>query len=93
MSDRLRIEVVHVAPGQVVRRELELPAGATLGDAVHASGLLQTLSDAIDPERDVGVFGRRLPPSHPLHDGDRVELYRPLSIDPMEARRRRAGPR
>jgi putative ubiquitin-RnfH superfamily antitoxin RatB of RatAB toxin-antitoxin module len=43
----------------------------------------------------VGVFGRRVedPGSHTLSDGDRVEIYRPLRVDPMESRRRRAKAR
>jgi uncharacterized protein len=91
MPEVLHVEVVYAAPDRVLRRQLELPAAATLGDAVRASGLLASLPGAFDPDHDVGVFGRRLPPSHPLRDGDRVELYRTLQIDPMEARRRRAG--
>jgi len=43
----------------------------------------------VDMQR-LGIFGRRVPPEHPLRDGDRVELYRTLVLDPKEARRRRA---
>lgn len=90
MAKRMRIEVVHAAPEQVFRRTLELPEGATVADAVEASGVGAVLAAADDMAQNVGIFGRRVPMEHPLRDGDRVEVYRPLSIDPMEARRRRA---
>jgi putative ubiquitin-RnfH superfamily antitoxin RatB of RatAB toxin-antitoxin module len=77
----MKIEVVHALPQGVQAVTVELPLGATVRDAVAASGL----------EGNVfGIFGKRAGPDHPLRDGDRVEIYRPLLIDPKEARRRRA---
>jgi putative ubiquitin-RnfH superfamily antitoxin RatB of RatAB toxin-antitoxin module len=64
---------------------VDLPDAATVGDALAASGF------ALDGIAAVAVFGERVDPQYPLHDGDRVELLRPLQIDPKEARRRRAG--
>ncbi len=76
----LRVEVVF-APEV---RTVTLPAGATLGDALAAAGFaahgLKT-----------GIFGRLAEPQTLLKDGDRVEIYRPLALDPKEARRRRAA--
>lgn len=66
-----------------------LPAGATLADAVAASGV-EAAHPGLDRAAPVcGIWGRRSSPDTPLRDGDRVELYRPLTVDPMEARRRR----
>lgn len=62
-----------------------LPAGSTLADAVAASGLLPPGAPL-----DLGVWGHRRPAETLVRPGDRVELYRPLSIDPKEARRIRA---
>jgi len=65
---------------------LELPAGAVVRDALIAAG--------IDVEASaVGVFGKRVRPDTPLADGDRVEIYRPLLLDPKERRRERARKR
>ena len=93
----LRIEVVYcAAPGQVDLVELQLAPGCTLADAVAASGLLQR--HALAPAGlNAGVWGRVQPLAHVLRDGDRVEVYRPLLVDPKEARRQRyrsqrAGP-
>lgn len=64
---------------------LDLPAGATLRDALTKSNLDWDLR-----VNAFGIFGQQVPLDHPLADGDRVEIYRPLAMDPKEARRRRA---
>lgn len=85
----LRIEVCYSpGPGEVERCEIELPAGATLWQAVQASGLLQRHPE-LAQSPTAGIWGRRQPPDAPLRDRDRVELYRPLKVDPKEARRQR----
>ena len=84
----MRVTVVHALPRSAVERSVELPAGATVADALRASGLLAAVGplDGLD----VGVFGRPCALAQALHDGDRVEIYRPLAVDPMQARRIRA---
>ena len=77
----MRVEVVRAQPGAAEVIELDLPAGATVRDALAASGLRGDR---------VGIFGKRVSLDTRLADGDRVEIYRPLAIDPKEARRRRA---
>lgn len=79
---RIKVEVVRALAGRADRVSLSLPAGSTAGDAVAASGL--PLAGKI------GIFGRVVDPATRLADGDRVEIYRPLELDPKEARRRRA---
>lgn len=82
----LRIEVVYALPERADVVELRLPDGATVRDAVLASGL------PVD-DRRLGIFGKAVLPETKLNDGDRVEIYRPLALDPKEARRRRAKKR
>jgi putative ubiquitin-RnfH superfamily antitoxin RatB of RatAB toxin-antitoxin module len=89
----MRVEVVYALPLKQDVISLELPAGATVQQALAASGVL-----AAHPELDlralqVGVWGRPRRLDAPLEDGDRVEVYRPLQIDPKEIRRRRAARR
>jgi len=85
----LRIDVAYSpAPRQVQCVALQLPAGSTVADALRASGLLEQHGLLPDALR-CGVWGRVQPPEHVLRDGDRVEAYRPLSVDPKEARRLR----
>lgn len=86
----MKIEVVFSpAAGQVDRTELELPEGSTLRRAVQASGLLQRHPQLDGPEICTGIWGRRQPPETRLRERDRVEVYRPLTVDPKEARRQR----
>jgi uncharacterized protein len=86
----IRVSVVYVEPAQVFAVELELPASACVRDAIERSGIRQSRPD-VDIHADrLGVFSRKASFDTPLHDGDRVEIYRPLQLDPKEARRQRA---
>ncbi len=75
--------------GVVDEVSLRLPEGATVGDAVLASGLQARHPDVDLSALPVGVWGALRPLDARVRDRDRVELYRPLSVDPKEARRRR----
>ena len=77
----LKVEVVHAQPDGAQAVEVRLAEGATVRDALAASGL---------KGNQVGIFGKRVTLETRVADGDRVEIYRPLAIDPKEARRRRA---
>jgi putative ubiquitin-RnfH superfamily antitoxin RatB of RatAB toxin-antitoxin module len=68
---------------------VHLPAGSSIADAIRASGLLANLSDAAIDALQPGIWGRKLPADHGVREGDRVELYRPLKVDPKVARRER----
>jgi hypothetical protein len=69
--------------------EVELPAGATIADAVDKSGLVAQYG--LDAGRlGLAVFGRRASPQTPLAEGDRIDLTRPLEVDPESARIARA---
>ncbi len=84
-----RVEVAYSATArQVDRVALDLPEASTVRDALHASGLLERHGLASGAVQ-CGVWGRRCPLSQVLCDGDRVELYRALTVDPKEARRLR----
>jgi putative ubiquitin-RnfH superfamily antitoxin RatB of RatAB toxin-antitoxin module len=85
----LRVAVVYCpAPGQVDACELRLPAGSTAGDALRASGVLSR--HGLDlASASLGVWCRLAAADTLLRDRDRVELYRPLTVDPKEARRLR----
>ena len=71
--------------------ELQLHSGATVADALAAVAMSEPFASLDLREIVVGVFGERVNRQYPLKDGDRVELYRTLVMDPKEARRRRAG--
>ena len=85
---RLSVEVVYALPAAQDAVTVRVAPGATVRDAIVAAGLLER-----HPELDLqhlGIYGRTVSPDAPVADGDRVEVYRPLALDPKEARRRRA---
>ena len=85
MAPPLTVVLVRsLAPRQIEQCTLHLPAGSTLGQALAAAGWP---ADGAD----VGIWGRHALLEQPLHDGDRVELYRALKVDPKLARRERFG--
>ena len=74
---------------EVKEASLQLPAGSRLIDALRESALLLGLPDAEVDALQTGIWGRKVSPEHALRDGDRVELYRTLRVDPKVARRER----
>ncbi|HHW4678127.1 MAG TPA: RnfH family protein [Xylella sp.] len=74
-------------PDRVHCCEITLQDGARVADVVAMAGL-----DGIEQAVSYAVFGVLVKSDHVLCDGDRLELLRPLLIDPKEARRRRAVP-
>jgi putative ubiquitin-RnfH superfamily antitoxin RatB of RatAB toxin-antitoxin module len=90
MAAMLRIEVVHALPARCWSVRLELPAGATVAEALDAAAMETKVPGLVVDATRLAVFGRAVTPSSPLHDGDRVEILRPLLADPKQARRQRA---
>ncbi|MCL2309318.1 MAG: RnfH family protein [Proteobacteria bacterium] len=87
----INISVVYAAQGQFTMRDFRLPAHSAVADALimaRASGAFPLDEEAF---RGYAIFGQRADPATMLHDGDRIELLRPLRCDPKESRRRRAG--
>ena len=86
----VRVSVVwSVAPRVVDERPLELPDCATVRDALHASGAIEALGLPDGHHWTVAVWSAKARPEQVLHEGDRVELCRPLRVDPKVARRER----
>lgn len=75
--------------GEVDEVEVRLAAGARVADALKASGLLERHPQIDVAVQRVGVWGRVVALDTPLRERDRVEVYRALMVDPMEARRLR----
>ena len=89
-TDRIRIEVAFAEPRRQHLVTLEVPVGTTVAGAIELCRRRQLLPGTAFDYPDLGVFGRRAPADRVLESGDRVEIYRPLEVDPKEARRRRA---
>jgi putative ubiquitin-RnfH superfamily antitoxin RatB of RatAB toxin-antitoxin module len=87
---RIRIEVAYAMPARQHIVELAMEQGATAADALRQSGILD-LYPELDGNSPLGIHGRVLPPDTLLREGDRVEVYRPLTVDPKAARIDRAA--
>ena len=86
----MNIEIVYALPNEQQLVELNLPDGAVVRDAVLASRFTERFKELKVDETPVGIYGVRVTYDDELQDGDRVELYRSLLLDPMDARRARA---
>ncbi|RAS38992.1 RnfH family protein [Paraburkholderia bryophila] len=89
MSARLSIEVCYALPDQQTLIAVDLPEGATLQQALDASGILRRFPRIDLSTQKVGVFGKIKALDAVLTDHDRVEIYRPLLVDPKLSRQRR----
>lgn len=86
----ITVEVIFSRSPRMTRSvQLQLPPGATVLDAVKASGLLADLTAAQQDALTVGVWGHKQSLGHVLRERDRVEICRPLRVDPKVARRER----
>lgn len=91
MAEMINVEVTYALPHRHELVKLVVPEGATVRDAVEASGLLAKHAEiALDGANKVGVFGKLSKLDAVLRERDRVEIYRPLIADPKAVRKKRA---
>ena len=88
----LEIEVIYATLEVQQPISLQMPDGATVSQALVMANIEQRYPELKGKDLTVGIFGEVIhdPDTYQLDDGDRVEIYRPLLIDPKEARRQRA---
>jgi hypothetical protein len=86
----MQVEVVYALPGEATVIPVIVDAGSTIADAIRASGIQQLFPEIDLDSGKVGVFSRIKSTDDVVCEGDRIEIYRPLTADPKEARRRRA---
>jgi hypothetical protein len=84
------VEVTYAEPERAVVKAIRLSAPATIEDVLRLAAADPDFAGIDVVNAAVGVFGRLAAPGQLLRDGDRVELYRPLAVDPKSARRARA---
>ena len=89
MSAMLSVEVCYALPEAQTLIAVAVPAGATVQQAIDASGILRKHPEIDLSTQKVGIYGKVKPLDAPLADHDRVEIYRPLIVDPKMARQRR----
>lgn len=89
--EAIRVQVCYARPDRILLKELDMPPGGTLEQAIRASGVLDCLPSIDLAACSVGIYGKIKPLDTVLRDCDRVEIYRALQADPKEARRRRVA--
>jgi len=90
-DELLQVEVVYALHQAQTVIELRMPPGSTVKDAIHQSGILERFPKIELTSDRVGIYGELVSLNSQIHDGDRVEIYRPLVADPKQARRLRAA--
>ena len=86
----IHVEVVYALPTQQLLLRVQLADGASVEDAIRASGVLETFPEIDLARNKVGIFSKLVKLDEKVRDRDRVEIYRPLIADPKEVRRKRA---
>jgi hypothetical protein len=89
----IEVEVVYALPLEQDVTALRVPAGTTVSQAIERSGVAVRHPEVAAGQIRAGIYGRRVTGETVLRDRDRIELLRPLTADPKEARRRRASVR
>ncbi|MBS1170144.1 MAG: RnfH family protein [Burkholderiaceae bacterium] len=90
MADSMAVQVCYAKHDGAILRQVFVPAGATVEQAIRQSGILQQVPEIDLAHNRTGIFGKLKPLDAVVREHDRIEIYRPLIADPKEARRRRA---
>jgi uncharacterized protein len=88
---RIAISVVYALPDRQTVVPLEVPSGTTVGEAVRLSSLASRFPELATSSLNCAIFGRVVPLGQVVAAGDRIEVLRPLLIDPKESRRQAAA--
>lgn len=89
MAIKLNIEVAYATPAQQRIIALQVDVGCTVEFAIQCSGILKLFPEIDLTKQKVGIFSKQTKLTDLVQEGDRIEIYRPLIIDPKEARRKR----
>ena len=84
----MQIGVTYSEPAQQIWLTIDVPDGATVGDAIERSGILRMFPHIDLSTQKVGIFGKIVKAEAALRPGDRVEIYRPITCDPQTVPRR-----
>lgn len=91
MSATITVEVAYALPTKQAIKTVQVDAGTTALAAAQQSGIADMFEGLDLNAADLGVFGKAVKADYVLHEGDRVEIYRPLIADPKEVRKQRAA--
>lgn len=84
----MKIGVVYASPTRQAWLSIEVPDGTTVKDAIERSGILQQFPEIDLVQQKVGIFSKLTKLDATLADGDRIEIYRPITCDPKMVKRK-----
>lgn len=84
----MKVSVAYTGQHKQVWLHIQLPDGCTVSDAISQSGILSIFPEIDLSQQKIGVFGKFTKPDMKLTEGDRVEIYRPITADPATVPRR-----
>ena len=87
----IKVEVAYALPEKQAIIELRVPAGTTVLEAARQSGITGKFEEIDLENAKFGIFGHVVAPKQVLKAGERVEIYRPLIVDPKAVRKERAA--
>lgn len=90
MSELIDIEVVYGLPHKQVLLSLKVPSETTIENCIKLSGIVKHFPEIVPSEAVVGIFSKPDKLDNMVKQGDRIEIYRPLTADPKEMRKLRA---
>ena len=91
MPEEIIVEVAYAMPGEQVIISIKVPTKFNVKQAIEKSGIQKKFPSIDLSKNKVGIFGKKTTLDQPLNDRDRIEIYRPLILDPKEMRRKRAS--
>ena len=91
MPDEILVEVSYALPEEQIIISIKVPTKFNVKQVIEKSGIQKKFPDIDLSKNKVGIFGKQTTLDHLLHDRDRIEIYRPLILDPKEMRRKRAA--
>ena len=84
----MKVSVAYTSQNKQVWLHVQVPDGCTVNDAIAKSGILSIFPEIDLTQQKFGVFGKFTKPDTKLNEGDRVEIYRPITADPATVKRR-----
>ena len=90
-TDTIAVEVVYALPDTQILKRLDVPEGTTVSQAIVLSNIILQFPEIDLTKNKLGIFGKLTKSDTMLRHQDRIEIYRPLIIEPKDARRRRAA--
>jgi putative ubiquitin-RnfH superfamily antitoxin RatB of RatAB toxin-antitoxin module len=91
MPNEILIEIAYALPEEQVIISIKVPTISNVQQAIEKSGIQKKFPSIDLSKNKVGIFGKKTTLDQPLNNRDRIEIYRPLILDPKEMRRKRAA--